>query len=80
MPGNNRFYPASLPEFYLRDNASQTLEVDAKTPEITFNLQKAPILTGTIVNEKNQPIAAQLRVWGGFEAAIKKRRAGPMEL
>ena len=64
LPGKNKFYPYSLPPSYLRDAAQQTLDIDANSPELVFDLQRAPTLTGTIVDEKNQPIKAQLRSWG----------------
>lgn len=64
LAGKNKFYPYSLPRSYLRDAAEQALDVNEKTPELVFDLQSAPTLTGTIVDEKNQPIQAQLRTWG----------------
>ena len=59
LPGENKFYFYDLPEGYLR-GADQTLNVTDETPGLAFDLQPAPTLTGTIVDEKNQPIAARL--------------------
>lgn len=65
LPGNVRFYTNGVPEGYI-GHSEQILQVGDKAPAaLTFELQKAPILTGTIVDENNRPVKAQLELWGG---------------
>lgn len=66
LPGQTTFYLPRTPKFYLYNGSrdAQTIDINDKTPELVFDLQSAPALTGTIVDEKNQPIKAQLRSWG----------------
>ena len=76
LPGKNTFYFFQAPQSYISNGVTQTLDVNEKTPELVFDLQPAPTLTGTIVNEKNQPIPAQLRLWGGPEDVINSDAQG----
>ena len=76
LPGQNTFQFYQTPEFYISSGIQQTLDVDAKTPELVFDLPRQPIVTGTIIDEKNQPIAAQLKIWGGFQGSIKSDAQG----
>ena len=76
LPGQNTFQFWRTPESYVSSGVQQTLVVDDKTPELVFDLPRQPVLTGTILNEKNQPIAAQVRTWGGFGGNIKSDAQG----
>ncbi len=76
LPGQNTFQFWTTPDAYVSSGIQQTLNVDEKTPDVIFDLPAKPVLTGVIVNEKNQPVQAQLRVWGGFQENIQSDAQG----
>lgn len=76
LPGQNTFQFWTTPESYLSGGAQKTLNVDAKTPELVFDLTRQPIITGTIINEKNQLLSAKLRIWGGIGDDIQSDTQG----
>lgn len=76
LPGQNTFQVYQTPDAYVSMGVQQTLVVDEKTPDIVFDLPAKPILTGLILDEKNQPVQTQLRVWGGFQESIQSDAQG----
>ncbi|BCM93963.1 hypothetical protein IAD21_05858 [Abditibacteriota bacterium] len=70
LPGRHRFYVNQKPQDFLSDEEGQTLDIGATAPALlTFALPKAPLLTGTIVDENNRPIKAQLNLEGSWDGS-----------